>query len=175
MKLYVVTQPRIGQDYIVGIFSDEKYVYSKYSSDKYNIDCLTVNDTKFVPMPVADLKKHGRTDFVYKFIEASKIKCIGDFETSVHTKDGHFFETFNIIDPHEGDFYIKFDNVEQKHNIDSLSVVADLFCKFTNIYKEEIVIFKEKEGEYFLGTTTRYKDSLELWESFNKKGVEVYY
>lgn len=175
MEVYVVTEPQRGWDCIVGVFSDKEYVYSRYSSEKYHIKSLEVNDTKFVSPTPNDLKKYGRTDFVYKFFEADKIKCIGLFKTSVFENDNSVFNTFNLIDPFEGDFYIKFDGVEQKHDIDNLSVVADLFCEFTGIDKNTLMIFKEKRGEYFLGTTEEFEDSIELWNYFKKKGVEIYY
>ncbi len=37
MKVYIVTEPGRGWDCVLGAFSNEKYVYSKYSSSKYYI------------------------------------------------------------------------------------------------------------------------------------------
>lgn len=174
MTVYVVTNHELGWDCVVGVFSDKDYVYSKYGSERYIIHSKELSDDKYTEKLPSELVKHGRTEFKYKEVEASNIKRIGDFRSRVIGPNGEF-ETHNIIDPEEGDFIITFDGVEQNHSIENLSVIADLFCDYTKIDKDSIVIFKEKYGSYYLGTTTSYEDSKRLWESFNKKGVELYY
>jgi len=174
MTVYVVTNPELGWDCVVGVFSDKDYVYSKYGSERYIIHNESLDKSKYTEKDPSDLIKHGRTDFKYKVVEASNIKCTGDFRSRVTGPNGEF-ETHNIIDPEEGDFFITFDGIEQNHSIENLSVIADLFCDYTKIDKDSIVIFKEKYGSYYLGTTTDYVDSKGLWDSFKQKGVELYY
>jgi hypothetical protein len=174
MKVYVVTNPELGWDCVVGVFSDKDYVYSKYSSDTYVINAETVSDNKYVSKSKNDLIKYGRTDFKYKVVEASNIKYLDDFKSRVTGPNGEF-QTYNIIDPEEGEFIIKFSGIEQEHTIENLSVIADLFCDYTKIDKDSIVIFKEKDGEYYLGTKTPFQDDIKLWQYFKEKNVELYY
>jgi hypothetical protein len=174
MKMYVVTNPELGWDCVVGVFSDEDYVYSKYGKGSYVIHPERVQKDKYVSPTKEDLSKHGRTDFEYKVVHAENIKCKGDFKSEVKTKSGTF-KTFNLIDPEEGDFFIEFGGKEQAHTVDNLSVVADLFCEHTKIDKDCMRIFSDSESSYYLGSIVEYEDSKKLWESFKSKGVEVYY
>ena len=174
MNVYVVTNPELGWDCVIGVFSDKDYVYSKYGSDRYIIHSETLSEDKYKEKTQTDLVKHGRTEFQYKVIEATNIKCKGDFKTEVTGGNG-MFKTYNIIDPEEGDFIIEFDGEEQNHSIENLSVIADLFCEYTNIDKESIRIFKEKYGSYYLGSIVEYVDDIKLWKSFESKGVKLYY
>jgi hypothetical protein len=174
MKVYVVTNPELGWDCVVGVFSDKKYVYSKYSSDRYVIHTEIVCDNKYISKSPQNLVKYGRTDFKYNVVEASNIEYLREFESRVTGPNGKF-QTYNLIDPEEGDFFIKFSGVEQEHTIENLSVIADLFCDYTKIDKDSIVIFKEEEGSYYLGSKTPFEDSVKLWDSFKEKDVELYY
>ncbi len=175
MKVYIVTEPGRGWDCVLGAFSNEKYVYSKYSSSKYYIRGMKVDDTEFTPQSNNDLIKYGRTDFFYKFIEVNKVRREGNFETSVYLADGSLILTYNIVDPREGEFVIKLNGVEQEHSIEVLSLIADLFCDYTKIDKQDLVIFVKNGEGIYLGTTTKYEDSKELWDSFKKHNVELYY
>lgn len=174
MTVYVVTNPELGWDCVIGVFSDEDYVYGKYGKGSYIIHRETVRDDKYVKPTEVDLAKHGRSDFTYKVVHADKIKYTGSFESEVWTKDG-VFTTHNIIDPEEGDFIIEFDGKEQAHTVDNLSVIADLFCDFTKIEKDAIRIFTDGESSYYLGSLVEYEDSKRLWDSFKEKGVQLYY
>jgi hypothetical protein len=174
MTVYVVTNPELGWDCVVGVFTDKDYVYSKYDNRKYVIHSETLQDTKWVEPDKIDLSKFGRTDFKYKVVNADRIKTTDMFESDVYSKDGTFFSSYNIIDPEEGEHVIKFDGKEQPHTVENLSVIADLFCDFTKIEKDAIRIFSDG-GSYYLGSIVEFPDSKELWASFKKKGVELYY
>jgi len=174
MTVYVVTNPELGWDCVVGVFTDKDYVYSKYDNIKYVIHSETLQDTKWVEPDKIDLYKFGGSDFNYKVVNADRIKTTGTFECDVYSKDG-VFSSYNIIDPEEGDFVIKFDGKEQPHTVENLSVIADLFCDFTKISKDDIRIFTDGGSSYYLGSIVEFEDSKEIWQSFKKKGVELYY
>ena len=174
-KVYVVTNPSLGWDSLVGVFYNEKYVYSKYTNQRYHISVVEIDATTIKDITSEDMVKYGRTDYQYNVTKAKNIVMTSGFESTVMKADGSKFKTFNLIDPTEGDFFIEFDGEEQIHSIENLSVVADLFCKFTKIDKDSIRIFSEEGGPMYLGCVEYYDDSVELWQSFREKNVSVYY
>lgn len=170
MKVFVVTEPELGWDCLKGVYTDENYVYSKFSNrDRYQIFEKTVDETKLPKLEGKDLAKYGRTDYVYTPI-VGEIKCKGMMIAEIKGET-----VYNIIDGYEGDFVINFDGVEQGLTLDAVSVIADLFCAHTGIDQSTMRIYTDGYMSYFLGTTVEYEDSREIWDSFKAKGVELYY
>lgn len=168
-QVYVVTNPEMGWDCVVGVFTDKDYVYSKYNNERYCIFDKKVDNTKLKKLSDSDLARHGRTNFKYEIIRHT-VKRTGDFESEVKGET-----IYNIIDPEEGEFIIKFDGKEQGITLDSVSVIADLFCEYTGIDQSSIRIFTDGYTSLYLGSITPYEDDRDLWDSFKKKGVELYY
>lgn len=178
-KVYVVTNPEHGWDCVVGVFSDEKYVYERYHDDRYVIHSQTVDNSTYTEPTEDDLKKYGRSDYQYKVLNVDTISYANSTYINPYQKeveyDGQKILVHNIIDPIEEEYFVEFDREEQSHTVDSFSVVADLFCEYTKIPKDAIRIYKEKAGgPLYLGSLVEYQDSKKLWQSFKEKNVEVY-
>ena len=170
--VYVVTNPELGWDCVVGVFSDEDYVYSKYSGENYVITPIGVDNTKYQPKKAEDLAKYGRSDYQYKVVTIDKYKYLEFFKADI-TFNNKTVTVYEIIDPTEETHVIEFSGEEQPHTVETFSVIADLFCEYTKTPKESIVIFWYN-NDLYLGSTEPFEDSKELWRSFMKKDVELY-
>ena len=58
MEVYVVTNKELGWDCVIGVFTDEEYVYSKFVGDRYVITPKTLDEAQ---------KRLGRKVMIVKF------------------------------------------------------------------------------------------------------------
>lgn len=88
MKVFVVTNPELGWDCVVGVYTDKKYVNTKFRDrDEYIIHEQSLSETKLSSGPDQRLVKYGRTQKKYTvkdYKEASKSFLLFDESNEVY-------------------------------------------------------------------------------------------
>lgn len=178
MKVYVVTNN--DSNWLVGVFTDKDYVYSKYNNFNYSIEHTTLDETKYNKnLHDNNLKKYGRTNYQYKVLDVTDIKEIDVCQTTFIYDDKPYI-SYNLIDPYEGNFIIEFNGIVQEHTIENLSLFGDILSEIFKINKDNIIIFKDKnkQSNYFLGSI-EYFDIDSKYEEFSEylkqRNINFYY
>ena len=118
--VYVVTNPELGWDCVVGVFTDKDYVENKYKKkDMYVIHTETLSEDVCLDSSseIAYLKKFGRSDIQYPIKDY-------DYKTDYLIED-----TFN---------YSIGDTIDETNNKEIVSLILDLFSVWA---KKHNVIF----------------------------------
>ena len=121
-KVYVVTNPELGWDCVVGVFLDLDYVNEHYGDeDHYVIHNETISTKKSTTINNS-LTKYGRTNTVYPITDYNVCE-----------------EMFLVMDSLKvtvGDYY-------KKNNKETISLIIDVFicyCKENNIKYENVYL-----------------------------------
>jgi hypothetical protein len=125
MIVYVVTNPELGWDCVVGVFTDKDYVYSKYNKkNQYVIHNLGLCENKISPnSEITYLKKFGRTDIQYTIKD-----CDYEKEYLIQDSFNYTIENGEVVD--------------ESNSKEIVSLILDLFSvwakekniKYDNLY-----------------------------------------